>query len=283
MNLRTLTLRKPSGAGRVAVFGASVGLMVFLGYIHYFSGLAYDFRALFVLPVLIPSWYLGFRAGLTLALLSAATWMLADWELAGGRVAWFSMIVNTAMRLAVLIGEAWILEQLRRLLDREIRFARQDPLTGLENRRGLLEQGIRALALARRQQTAVTTVFIDLDKFKYVNDQLGHETGDALLKCVAARLRASILTGDIAGRLGGDEFALLLPGMDGAAARIYVQTIRQRLLDAMRENAWPVTFSIGVVSHRQAPQDLDRILVAADRLMYEAKQGGGNRIAGLEF
>jgi diguanylate cyclase (GGDEF)-like protein len=137
--------------------------------------------------------------------------------------------------------------------------------------------------LARRQQTPFTAVFIDLDKFKQVNDQFGHETGDALLKCVSDGLLASIRAGDIAGRLGGDEFALLLPGMNGVAARNYVEKIRRRLLDAMGENAWPVTFSIGFVSHQRAPDDLDRLLADADRLMYGAKQSGGNRIVCLDF
>ena len=283
MNIRTLVLWKPSGARRGIVFGASVGLMVLLGYFHYLSGLAYDFRALFVLPVLVSSWYLGFRSGLAIALLSAATWSLADWRLGGGQSAWLSLTFNTAMRLAVFVGEAWILERLRQLLDREFRLARQDALTGLANRLELLEQGGRALALARRQQTPFSAVFIDLDKFKQVNDQFGHKTGDALLKCVADGFLVSIRASDIAGRLGGDEFALLLPGMDGAAAGNYVEKIRQRLLDAMRENAWPVTFSIGFVSHQRAPDDLDHLLADADRLMYEAKQSGGNRIVHLDF
>lgn len=283
MNIRTLVLWKPSGVRRGMVFGASVGLMVLLGYIHYFSGLAYDFRSLFVLPVLVSSWYLGIRSGLAIALLSAATWSLADWRLGGSQIGWLSLTFKTAMRLAVFVGEAWILERLRQLLDRESRLARQDALTGLANRRELLEQGRRALALGRRQQTAFTAVFIDLDKFKQVNDQFGHETGDALLKCVADGLLASIRAGDIACRLGGDEFALLLPGMDGAAAGNYVEKIRQRLLEAMRENAWPVTFSIGFVSHLCAPDDLDRLLADADRLMYEAKQSGGNRIEHTDF
>lgn len=283
MNVRTLALWKPSGARRGVVFGASVGLMALLGYIHYWSGLAYDFRSLFVLPVLVSSWYLGIRSGLAIALLSAVTWSLADWRLGGGQSSWLSLTFNTAMRLAVFAGEAWILERLRQLLDREFRLARQDALTGLANRRELLEQGGRALALARRQQSAFTAVFIDLDKFKQVNDQFGHETGDALLKCVADGLRRSIRAGDIAGRLGGDEFALLLPGMNGAAAKAYVEKIRQRLLDAMRGKAWPVTFSIGFVSHGQAPDDLDRLLADADQLMYQAKQGGRNRIVCLEF
>lgn len=283
MNVHSLAMWKPSGARRGVVFVASVALMVLLGYIHYASGVAYDFRALFVLPVLVSSWYLGFRSGLAIALLSAATWLLADWRLGGSQNAWLSLTFNTAMRLAVFAGEAWILERLRQLLDREFRLARQDALTGLANRRELLEQGRRALALGRRQQTPFTAVFIDLDKFKQVNDQFGHKTGDALLKHVADGLRGSIRAGDIAGRLGGDEFALLLPGMEGSAARIYVEKIRQRLLDTMREKAWPVTFSIGFVSHRQAPDDLDRLLADADQLMYQAKQGGRNRIVCLEF
>lgn len=263
---------------RGALFAASVGLMLVLGYFHYRSGLAYDFHAFFILPVLVATWFLGFRSGLALALLSAGTWLMVDWTLGDEQVGRISLVFNTAMRLAIFVGEAWILEQLRRVLDREFRLAREDVLTGLANRRELYEQGRRALALARRQGAPFTAAFIDLDKFKEVNDESGHAVGDALLIHVANELRAQIRASDIVGRLGGDEFALLLPGMDDAAAQAYGEQRRQRLLAVMRERNWAVTFSIGIASYSLAPDNIDTLLADADSLMYEAKEGGRDRI-----
>lgn len=121
-------------------------------------------------------------------------------------------------------------------------------------------------------------MFIDLDKFKQVNDEQGHDAGDALLQRVAEIFRSHIRAGDIVGRLGGDEFALLLPGMGDRAALAYVNDLRQRLLDAMRDKGWPVTFSIGIVSCHRAPDVLETLLKEADQLMYEAKEAGRDRI-----
>ncbi|MBK8121750.1 MAG: GGDEF domain-containing protein [Sulfuritalea sp.] len=126
-------------------------------------------------------------------------------------------------------------------------------------------------------------MFIDLDRFKEVNDTLGHDTGDALLTAVARIVREQVRASDIPGRLGGDEFALLLPNMNAKAASGYVEKLRRRLLAAMRESGWPVTFSIGVASHNVAPQDFDLLIKQADTLMYEVKRGGRDRVLQQEF
>ncbi len=163
-------------------------------------------------------------------------------------------------------------------LQRERRLARTDALTGRANRREFSTLGRQSLAQATRQQTPVTIVFIDLDNFKVVNDGRGHKAGDALLMRVADEMRRHVRGGDIVGRLGGDEFAMLMPGMDCASAGRYVEELRQRLLAAMDEADWPVTFSIGVANYPTAPADLDTVLAVADGLMYEAKHGGRDRI-----
>ncbi len=278
MNVRRLILWKPRSVTRGVLFVVCCGLILLLGYFHYLSGLAYDFHVFFSLPVLFAAWFLGFRPALAVALLSPAVWLLADQSLGGGQTDSLPLLFNTATRVVIFLGEAWILAQMRRVLDLESRLARKDALTGLPNRRAFYEQGRRALAQAQRQETPFTAAFIDLDKFKLVNDKLGHDTGDALLVCVAKGIRRHIRAGDISGRLGGDEFALLLPGMDGAASKVYIEELRQRLLGAMREHSWPVTFSIGVASYQQAPDNIDGVIAEADNLMYEVKESGKNRI-----
>src|SRR5512143_3337205 len=95
------------------------------------------------------------------------------------------LLFNTGVRLAIFLSGAWLLAQMRGVLDRESRMAREDALTGLPNRREFYEQGYRALAQAQRQAAPFTGVFIDLDKFKELNDALGHEAGDELLVTIA--------------------------------------------------------------------------------------------------
>lgn len=283
MNVRQLILWKPSAAMRGVIFAAGAGLILLLGFVHYLTGLAYDFHVFFSLPVLLAAWFLGLRPALAGALLSTAAWFLADRMLGGDQPDFLPLLFNTATRLAIFAGEAWILAQMRRVLDRKSRMAREDALTRLPNRREFYEQGRRALAQASRQKTPFTAVFIDLDKFKQVNDEFGHEAGDALLICVAEEIRKHSRAGDIPGRLGGDEFALLFPGMDATASKTYVEELRQRLLGAMRIHGWPVTFSIGVASYREAPDNLDRLLAEADKLMYEVKESGRDRILQKEL
>lgn len=190
---------------------------------------------------------------------------------------------NIGMRLAIFVGWVWLLDQMRRVLQRESRLAREDALTQLPNRREFHERGRAAFAQAQRQGASSTVVFFDLDKFKQVNDELGHEVGDQLLTKVAAVMRLHVRASDIAGRLGGDEFALVLPNMDAAAAMPYVEELRQRLLATMGEHGWPVTFSIGVASYGVTPLDFDAALAQADALMYEVKNGGRNRILQCAF
>jgi diguanylate cyclase (GGDEF)-like protein len=151
------------------------------------------------------------------------------------------------------------------------------------DRRQFHERGLQAFAQVQRQGAAFTAVFMDLDRFKEVNDTLGHDTGDALLTAVARMIREQVRASDIPGRLGGDEFALLLPNMNADAASVYVEKLRKRLLEGMAEKSWPVTFSIGVASYKVAPHDFDTLLKQADALMYEAKRGGRDRILQQEF
>ncbi|MEW5893893.1 MAG: DUF2062 domain-containing protein [Pseudomonadota bacterium] len=278
MNMRQSILWQPRAAQRHLILAGCLGLTAVLTYLHYRTGLAYEFHVFFILPVLLAAWYLGLRAALALALLSIGLWFIADRALGGDQADPLPLLFNTAMRLAIFVGGAWLLATMRRVLDREARLAREDALTGLTNRRAFYEEGRRHLALARRQGSPATAVFIDLDHFKEVNDELGHKAGDALLMRVGDTLRQHLRASDLAGRLGGDEFALLLPGMAGQAALAYVADLRQRLLDAMREAGWPVTFSIGIASCARAPATLEALLAEADKLMYEVKGGGRDRI-----
>ena len=278
MKLRTAILWQPGGTGRFGILLASVALVLLLAHLHTLTGLAYEFHVFFAAPLALVAWFLGLRSGLAAAILVVALWLRADQMLGGDQAAAMPLMLNGLARLSIYCTGVWLLVQLRNLLDAETRLAREDTLTHLPNRREFFELGRQSLAQARREGTPITAAFIDLDRFKEVNDKRGHAAGDALLACVADGLSARLRTSDIAGRIGGDEFALLLPGMDGASAKAYIEDLRHRLLQAMSGRQWPVTFSIGVASYARAPADLDGLLAEADSLMYEVKNGGRNRV-----
>ncbi len=160
------------------------------------------------------------------------------------------------------------------------RLAFYDPLTGLPNRRLFAIQVERALAHAARNATALSMLFIDLDRFKQVNDTFGHPAGDALLREIARRLSVEARAEDISGRLSGDEFALLLPQANAQQA----ETAAERLLHALCR---PFVFegatlapsaSIGISLFPDDGHDLDTLLHCADLAMYRAKRNGRQRV-----
>ena len=282
MDMRKVVFLQPGPRGRLLLLGLGLALIALAAYVHVLTGMDYEFYVFFAPPIIAVAWFSGRRAGYVAAVAAVVGWCLADYAL-NPSLGLEPLAFNCTSRLLVYGVNVWLLTQLRIVVERERRLARQDVLTGLPNRREFAERGRQALGQAQREGTPITAAFIDLDKFKQVNDEHGHETGDVLLVRVAAVLAARLRSSDIVARLGGDEFALLLPGMGGATAGIYVEDLRQRLLEAMCSNGWPVTFSIGVASYERAPAALKMLLAQADHLMYEAKQSGRDRILKREF
>jgi diguanylate cyclase (GGDEF)-like protein len=283
MTLRDFFLWHPSSSVRLTLFVANCALITFLAYLHVATGLDYEFYVFFSLPVAAAAWFAGLRAGYTLTIITVMLWFAADRFLDSHQSELFPMLFNTAGRLLVFGSSVWLLVQLRSVLDRERRLAREDPLTRLPNRREFHTLGRQALAQAQREGAPISAVFMDIDRFKEVNDELGHAAGDALLICVSEVLRERLRASDIAGRLGGDEFALLLPGMSGAPSKLFIEELQQRLLKSMSAHCWPATFSIGVASDNRASRDFKSLLAEADSLMYEVKHSGKNRILHREL
>jgi diguanylate cyclase (GGDEF)-like protein len=169
----------------------------------------------------------------------------------------------------------------RRAAERRMReLAERDGLTGLYNRRVLLEQlPTRIAGLTESEQTAAL-LFIDLDRFKQVNDRHGHAQGDRLLKAVGRELLSFLTPGDIAGRMGGDEFAMLLTGVQPEATLHRAQALLARLQAAFEATGLPdlAYASIGVALFPNHGQTADTLLRKADQAMYLAKAQGGNAV-----
>jgi diguanylate cyclase (GGDEF)-like protein/PAS domain S-box-containing protein len=159
------------------------------------------------------------------------------------------------------------------------RVANHDILTGLPNRRLLADRLDQAIVRAQRNGRMLAVCYLDLDGFKQVNDQFGHEAGDQLLIVIARRLQASLRADDTLARLGGDEFVILFNEL---ASKLECYAILDRMLDAIKQ---PVTIdihqaevsaSIGVTFYPEDYEDGDTLLRHADQAMYSAKQSGKN-------
>ena len=157
--------------------------------------------------------------------------------------------------------------------------ALHDALTGLPNRTLLQDRIAHAIAVANRQSHALWVLFIDLDRFKFINDSLGHKAGDVLLMTIAQRLQTTLREHDTVARIGGDEFVLVLP--DLAASPLTARVI-QRILDAVSEpmllegQQIVIGCSIGIAIYPMDGVDEERLLEHADTAMYRAKKNGRN-------
>ena len=165
--------------------------------------------------------------------------------------------------------------------EREHDASRKDALTGLPNRRRFVEIWEEALRRSRRSGLPISIVIADLDRFKAINDTLGHAAGDATLRAVAFALRATLRDQDAVSRWGGEEFMLLLPDTDEHGARHVAECTRRAIeaLDVTHESSlFRITLSLGVSEHRPS-RTLDETIADADAALYQAKQEGRNRVA----
>ena len=169
--------------------------------------------------------------------------------------------------------------ELRQKDDQLKRMAYQDSLTGLPNRLLLADRLGQSIEQAKRGHTKVALLFIDLDNFKVVNDSLGHNVGDTLLRLVAERLQSSLRKGDTIARAGGDEFVVICPEVHGGAevAEVAEKLIAQ-LAVPFRLGHTPVRVgaSIGLALFPGDGEDLTTLMMAADTAMYRAKADGRN-------
>ena len=161
--------------------------------------------------------------------------------------------------------------------------ANHDLLTGLPNRRAFHNELTALIDRADSIGGATSLLFIDLDRFKEVNDTLGHEAGDAVLQQVATRLRSILRDGDFVARLGGDEFAFLLSGdVDGARDRS--MRVAQRVLDRLEirvpspKGVIQVGCTVGIAAYPTNATNSDGLMAVADRLLYIGKNAGRNRM-----
>ena len=191
----------------------------------------------------------------------------------GARAPWHQQLVQACIDLCALAMER---EQARQRI-RQLAF--YDGLTGLPNRSLLQAKAEQALAAALRADEQVAVLFVDLDRFKQVNDSLGHPAGDELLCTVAGRLKQVLRGSDIAGRLSGDEFVVVLPGCDGDHVRAVIERLQQLLAEPLQlcESAVAVSASIGVAMFPQDGRNMETLLHRADMAMYQAKNAGRGR------
>jgi len=237
-----------------------------------------DGAVLYMWPVLWTTFFFGRRGAVaivacvgighaaTLLSLPAASSYPGRWVDVMISVSVIAVVVRTLVRrneqlLAQLAGEA-----------------RTDALTGLLNRRGFEERAALELAHARREAHSIAVVMFDIDYFKRINDEHGHEVGDRVLARIGELLTAHARDVDVVARVGGEEFVALLPGCASSDAVVFAERVRGALAADDRAELPIVHISAGVFS-AYPPTSIEEMLQGADTALYTAKRAGRNRTA----
>jgi diguanylate cyclase (GGDEF)-like protein len=179
----------------------------------------------------------------------------------------------------LLFAMALMLLYFERLISEKHRMATHDELTGLYNRRAIVSAGQREIDVAQRLRRPLSVAYIDIDHFKRINDQLGHDAGDHVITEIGHLLKDSCRNIDIVGRYGGEEFCIIFPGMDKEG----VSMLAERMLAAVRRYRFrgevPVTLSMGftVLDPDHQERSWTVLMQKADELLYKAKSEGRDR------
>jgi diguanylate cyclase (GGDEF)-like protein len=280
-----------AGAFMLLTFSNLIKLVGYEDIVNSFGNILFLGSAVYTLVVAFMAWRQGSRS---------AGWFLVAWTLleAFTIATTIRLLLNTgaehdkviylglplsmvAAALLIALGIADRLRDQRRALSEAERHAQIDSLTGVLNRRSLVERLDAACTRARARGLPISLLFIDLDHFKEINDSFGHQAGDACLAAIIAPIQAELRQSDVIGRYGGEEFVVILSSADTAAAHPIAQRILERVA-SVRVTGFgepiKLTCSIGVATSDMLGVWGERLIAQADAAVYQAKRSGRNRV-----
>lgn len=270
-----------SGVAPTSIERGSVAAVLALGILDFSVGPQVSFAVFYLLPIAATSWYGVERSGAFVCALAAAVAGGADLLTRLEPLPTWISAWNYGVLLTLFLVVAVLVSWLREAKEVQRAVALSDPLTGLANTRAFLDRLREEIERALRYGRVLTLVYLDLDRFKEVNDTLGHAEGDRVLMRIASIMEETLRTSDLLARLGGDEFGIILPETPYAQAEGALAKLRAEVLEAMNEEGWPVTLSMGAVTFESSVDTADDAVRIADGLMYAAKAAGGDGIQHL--
>jgi diguanylate cyclase (GGDEF)-like protein len=273
---RETSTKEAVKAPRHIAISLSLYLLVFvIGYLDYLTGPEIGFSLFYFIPIMLTSWF-HYDRKISLVLIpamSALAWLLADLYAGHHYSAAWIPYWNMFTRLGMFLVIGTALSRLRAAHASEKMLSRTDPMTGVYNTRYFTELVTKELSRATRFSEAFSFAYLDVDNFKGVNDTLGHDQGDQLLKKLTGAIKDNIRDIDIIVRLGGDEFGVFFPKTDSTQSL----AVMNKIFAVLRRNVsarWEVTLSAGVLTYLAPPKSVDEMIRSADALMYKAKRKG---------
>jgi diguanylate cyclase (GGDEF)-like protein len=263
---------------KLFVIAVGFALIGVLGFLDFLTGYEFAFSLFYLIPISLITWFTGQRIGIVASFVSTLVWIISDVVAENPYLHIVIYSWNILMGLCFFVIVTLLLSTLRRALEHEKELSHTDFLTGAVNSRVFYDSLQTEINRSQRYKNPFTIAYIDLDKFKTVNDEFGHATGDQVLRFVVNRVRKHLRKTDVVTRLGGDEFALLLPETNQESAQVVLSKLQYDILVGMQQNNWPVTLSIGVLTCIDAPSEAEEIIRMVDDLMYSVKRGSKNDI-----
>jgi diguanylate cyclase (GGDEF)-like protein len=254
----------------------SIFLTGIIGFVDYYIPPEISVAIFYLVPIGIATWVADKCAGIAISVISAITNLIVNQK---SNIHYLHPVVpywNTIVILVFFLFTNYLLTQQKIILRNLEKLARTDALTGLTNRLFFLDLANIEVHRSLRHREPLSIAYFDIDNFKTINDQFGHNVGDRLLCSVADTAKNNLRKIDIIARLGGDEFAILLPRTGYDAANIVLHRLKNTLLASMEQQNWPVTFSIGAITFITPPTSVSKMMEQADDLMYSAKKKGKN-------
>ncbi|RCJ24768.1 diguanylate cyclase [Nostoc minutum NIES-26] len=254
----------------------SICLIALIGLIDYHIPPDISVSIFYLCPIGLATWKAGNCTGLLISIISSITWFIVNPRPINYYSHFLVPYWNTIVNLAFFLFTNYLISELKFTLKNLEKLARTDALTGLTNRMFFMELAKHEINKALRHQETLTFAYIDIDDFKKINDQFGHNVGDNLLCLVAESSKSTLRKIDIIARIGGDEFAILLPRTSYESAEIVLHRVQRLLLESMNQKGFSVTVSIGAITFNNPPNSVSDMIEKADNLMYFAKKQGKN-------
>jgi|WetSurMetagenome_2_1015567.scaffolds.fasta_scaffold82304_2 diguanylate cyclase (GGDEF)-like protein len=275
-----MTIKTPSDAKiripRPLVFAISGLCVAGLCAVDYFMEPHFSFLIFFLFPVCFASWIGGKKTGIAISVLSAAAWIFSDIlsmeKYAHPVIPYWNMTTTFIVFLIVSL----MMSKLKKTLQLATDLARIDPVTGIANRRAFSEFAAIELYRINRYKRPFTLACLDIEDIKKVNDDLGIQAGDNILRGVATVISDNVRSSDIRARLDSGEFAVLLTETNEDQAKAVIEKLSNSLQEAFKKEKWDITFNIGVVTYIRPPATVDEMLKKADHMMHTAKREGKN-------
>jgi diguanylate cyclase (GGDEF)-like protein len=273
-----------NNASKLVILILSFILFLFVAAVDFYFGLKITLSLFYLIPLSFSTWFINKSHGLFFSILSALFWIFIEfyWN-QFFKFREFLIYWDIIVKFIFFLIFVNILSLFKETLENSEKNARNDFLTGVINARYFYELAQSEINRANRYNSIFSFAYIDLDNFKYLNDNFGHPVGDALLRVVADIIKDNLRKTDIIARLGGDEFAILLPETGYEQSNIVIKKITKEIKLEMERFNWPITLSTGLVTFEKKPISADEMIKIADDIMYSAKKNGKDLIKRLLY